>query len=85
MEENWKMKIVDDYFGCNVFSLDTMQKYLPHSTYKIMKDVMENGKELPKEIADIVANAMKDWAIEKRSDTLHTLVPTNDRNHRRKA
>lgn len=65
MEENWKMKIVDDYFGCNVFSLDTMQKYLPHSTYKIMKDVMENGKELPKEIADIVANAMKDWAIEK--------------------
>lgn len=59
------MKIVDDYFGCNVFSLDTMQKYLPHSTYKIMKDVMENGKELPKEIADIVANAMKDWAIEK--------------------
>ncbi len=58
------MKKVDDYFGCKVFSLATMQKYLPHSTYKIMVDVMENGKELPREIADIVANAMKDWAID---------------------
>ncbi len=58
------MKKVDDYFGCKVFSLATMQKYLPHSTYKIMVDVMENGKELPRDIADIVANAMKDWAID---------------------
>ena len=64
LEENGKMKKVDDYFGCKVFSLATMQKYLPHSTYKIMVDVMENGKELPREIADIVANAMKDWAID---------------------
>ena len=58
------MKKVDDYFGCKVFGLETMQKYLPHSTYKIMVGVMENGKELPRDIADIVANAMKDWAID---------------------
>ena len=59
------MTIVDDFFGCDVFSLDAMQKYLPHSIYKIMVDVMENGKELPPKIADRVANAMKDWAVEK--------------------
>ena len=59
------MKIVDDYFGCDVFGPEAMQKYLPHSVYKIMMDVMENGKELPASIADIVANAMKDWATQK--------------------
>ena len=42
-----------------------MQRYLPHAIYKQMIDVMEHGKELPKEIADTVANAMKDWAMDK--------------------
>ena len=59
------MKIVDEYFGCDVFSQRAMQKYLPNAIYKQMIDVMENGKELPKEIADTVANAMKDWAMDK--------------------
>ena len=59
------MKIVDDYFGCDVFGPSAMQKYLPRSVYKEMMDVIENGKELPKEIADTVANAMKDWAMDK--------------------
>lgn len=59
------MQIVDEYFGCDVFSASAMQKYLPHLVYKQMIDVMENGKELPKEIADTVANAMKDWAMDK--------------------
>ena len=60
-----KMKIVDEYFGCDVFSTSAMQRYLPHAVYKQMMDVMEKGKELPKEIADVVANAMKDWAMDK--------------------
>ncbi len=59
------MKIVDDYFGCDVFGPTAMQKYLPHSIYKTMINVIENGEELPKEIADTVANAMKDWAMDK--------------------
>ena len=59
------MKIVDEYFGCDVFSTSAMQRYLPHAIYKQMMDVMEKGKELPKEIADVVANAMKDWAMDK--------------------
>ncbi|MBQ0066349.1 MAG: glutamine synthetase III [Firmicutes bacterium] len=59
------MRVVDEFFACDVFSLSAMQKYLPNVVYKQMVDVMENGKELPKEIADTVANAMKDWAIDK--------------------
>ena len=64
-EDTQKMKIVDEYFGCDVFSTSAMQRYLPHAVYKQMMDVMEKGKELPKEIADVVANAMKDWAMDK--------------------
>ena len=63
------MKIVDEYFGCDVFSTSAMQRYLPHAVYKQMMDVMEKGKELPKEIADVVANAMKDWAMDKGAIT----------------
>ncbi|MDY5232506.1 MAG: glutamine synthetase III [Faecalicoccus sp.] len=59
------MKIVDEFFGCDVFGPAAMQRYLPHEIYKKMIDVMERGKELPKEIADTVANAMKDWAMDK--------------------
>mgnify|MGYP002151535761 FL=1 len=49
-EDTQKMKIVDEYFGCDVFSTSAMQRYLPHAVYKQMMDVMEKGKELPKEI-----------------------------------
>ena len=59
------MKIVDEYFGYDVFGPAAMQRYLPHAIYKQMIAVMEHGKELPKEIADTVANAMKDWAMDK--------------------
>ncbi len=59
------MKIVDKYFGCDVFSKREMEKYLPNSIYKQMVKVMEDGDELPPQIADVVANAMKDWAMDK--------------------
>ena len=47
-EDTRKMKIVDEYFGCDVFSTSAMQRYLPHAIYKQMMDVMEKGKELPR-------------------------------------
>ena len=59
------MKTVDEYFACNVFSKHEMQKYLPNSVFKKLNQVMEYGEPLPAEIADVVANAMKDWAMEK--------------------
>ena len=59
------MKTVDEYFACNVFSKHEMQKYLPNSVFKKLNQVMEYGEPLPAKIADVVANAMKDWAMEK--------------------
>lgn len=52
-------------FGSLVFNDRVMQQRLPKETYKALKKTMENGKSLDRSIADIVANAMKDWAVEK--------------------
>ena len=42
------MKIVDEYFGCDVFSTSAMQRYLPHAVYKQMMDVMEKERNFLK-------------------------------------
>lgn len=52
-------------FGSNVFNLKTMKERLPKDTYKALKETLDKGTALKPEIADIVANTMKDWAIEK--------------------
>lgn len=59
------MKNVPELFGSMVFNDHVMKERLPKETYKALKRTMENGKSLDKSIADVVANAMKDWAIEK--------------------
>ncbi|MBN2144570.1 MAG: glutamine synthetase III [Candidatus Aureabacteria bacterium] len=56
---------VTDIFGSNVFNDKIMRERLPRETYKSLKDTIENGTVLKSEVADVVANAMKDWAIEK--------------------
>ncbi len=56
---------VTKIFGTNVFNEDVMRKWLPKDTYKALKKVIENDLHLPEEVADVVANAMKDWAIER--------------------
>lgn len=52
-------------FGSNVFNDSVMRRRLPKEVYKNLKETVTEGKELDKNIADIVANEMKDWAIEK--------------------
>lgn len=52
-------------FGSMVFNDHVMRQRLPKDTYKALKRTIENGRSLDKSIADTVANAMKDWAIEK--------------------
>ena len=59
------MSDVNEIFGCNVFNESVMQERLPKSIFKSLKQTMAEGKEVSKEIADVVATAMKDWAIEK--------------------
>ena len=53
-----------DYYGTKVFSLKVMQERLPKTTYKKMLRTMELGEPLDIEVANVVAHAMKEWAIE---------------------
>lgn len=52
-------------FGEDVFSDKVMQERLPKKAYKALKKTIEEGKELDLATADVIAAAMKDWAIEK--------------------
>jgi len=54
-----------DLFGSNVFSLREMQARLPKAAYLSVKQTMESGEGLDPSVADVVAAAMKDWAIDK--------------------
>ena len=56
---------VDEFFGSNVFNDAVMQQRLPKDTYKALHKTIEDGKTLDPKIADVVANAMKDWAVDK--------------------
>ena len=59
------MDKVSELFGSNVFNDSVMQSRLPEDTYKILKSTIKEGKGIDSSIADTVANAMKEWAIEK--------------------
>ncbi|GAB2757594.1 glutamine synthetase III [Nocardioides salsibiostraticola] len=54
-----------EIFGANVFSLMAMQKRLPKNIYKSVVSTIEKSMPLDMEVADAVASAMKDWALEK--------------------
>ena len=56
---------VADIFGENVFNDTVMQERLPKKTYKKLREVIEEGKELDLATADVIAHEMKEWAIEK--------------------
>lgn len=56
---------IPEYFGCMVFNDAVMQERLPKEAYRSLKRTMELGKKLDPNAAGIIANAMKDWAIEK--------------------
>lgn len=55
---------VEEIFAKNVFTLGKMKQRLPKGVFKEVKAVMDRGGELSLETADVVAKAMKDWAVE---------------------
>ena len=59
------MANVPEYFGSDVFNESVMKERLPKATYKALKKTIDDGDPLDIEVANIVANAMKDWAVEK--------------------
>jgi len=62
-EESKKIDVVTIYES-NVFGDKTMKERLPKETYKTLKKIAAAGTAIPTDVADVIANAMKDWAIE---------------------
>ena len=59
------MKSIPDLFGSMVFNENVMKARLPKETYRSLKRTIASGKSLDLDIANIVANTMKNWAVEK--------------------
>lgn len=59
------METVRDYFGSLVFNDEVMLERLPKDVYKALKKTIAEGKDLDLNVANSVANAMKNWAVEK--------------------
>ncbi|MCI1965625.1 MAG: glutamine synthetase III [Oscillospiraceae bacterium] len=59
------MSNVPELFGSMVFNDTVMKARLPKSAYKALKETREKGKALDPKVADMVANTMKEWALEK--------------------
>ena len=58
------MKTVPDYFGCLVFDDRVMKAKLSTSVYRSLKRTIDEGRSLNNDVANAVAEAMKDWAVE---------------------
>ena len=56
---------VEEIFASNVYTVRTMQERLPREVFDAIINVMEQGGELSKETANVVANDMKEWAVDK--------------------
>lgn len=63
-DEKVSIKRATEIFGKNVFTISKMQAYLPKSTFKELSKCIEEGTPISRELADIVSQAMKTWAIE---------------------
>jgi len=59
------MSNIPEMFGSMVFNDTVMKERLPKDTYKALRKTREQGKPLDLQVANVVANAMKDWAVEK--------------------
>ncbi len=59
------MTNIPEIFGSMVFNETVMKERLPLEIYKALKKTINNGESLDRHVADIIAGAMKDWAIEK--------------------
>ena len=59
------MKNVSDFFGCNVFDDRVMKAKLSSEVYQSLRKTIDEGAKLDISVANAVAAAMKDWAVEK--------------------
>ncbi len=64
-EQVTRQESIENTFGSNVFNDAALRTRLPKNVYKALKKTIDEGLPLDASVADVVANAMKDWAIEK--------------------
>ena len=70
---------IEEIFGSRVFNETVMKSRLPKETYRSLMETVRNGKALDIETANIIANAMKDWAVEKGATHFtHWFQPMTD-------
>ncbi len=72
-------------FGENVFSQAVQRQRLPKDVYKKLSQTLAKGEPLDTSLADAVALAMKEWAMEKGADPLQPRLPAADQPHRGEA
>ena len=65
MKNDLAMKDIPEIFGSMVFNDSIMKTRLPKDTYKALRKTIAQGTHLELDVANVVANAMKNWAIEK--------------------
>ena len=72
------MARMEEIFGINVFNDSVMRQRLPKETYKALHKTIDDGRRLDPEVASVVANAMKDWALERgATHYTHWFQPLN--------
>ena len=72
------MAIVEEIFGINVFNDSVMRQRLPKETYRTLHKTIDEGRRLDPQVASVVANAMKDWALERgATHYTHWFQPLN--------
>ena len=62
---NFRETHIKDLYGCNVFNEAVQRQRLPKPVFKALQKTIKQGAPLDPAIADSVATAMKDWAMEK--------------------
>ena len=78
MEEAKAMALMEETFGINVFNDFVMRERLPRETYRALHKTIDDGRRLDAQVASVVANAMKDWAIERgATHYTHWFQPLN--------
>ena len=65
VETTSNVKNVPDYFACNVFNEEIMKNRLPKNIYKALLRTQHLGIALDADVAEVIASAMKEWAVEK--------------------
>lgn len=79
LNEQKNKPLPTDYYGENVFNDKAMRQHLPKAVYKSLKKTIEKGEKLDPAIADVVASAIKDWAVSKgATHYTHVFYPLTD-------